>query len=160
MGSGAGSTAGRSHTPARGQPVAHPTDRPPPAAADPDHAEAPTALLLSLPFWFCQCGRRPAARKATACTDSCTWWHTRSPASGIRTEWVPAAVRGSPTVPRMNNDPALISQARQQFYNGKVGPPTVNPAPRGTTGAPNRSTTGYARSAGTATTGPTSGKHR
>jgi hypothetical protein len=116
--------------------------------------------VLSLPFWFCDCGRRPAARKATACTGSCTWWHTRSPASGILTEWVFAAVRGSPTVPRMNNDPPLISQARQQFYNGKVGPPTVNPASRGTTGAPNRSTTGYARSAGTATTGPTSGKHR
>jgi hypothetical protein len=31
-------------------------------------------------------------------------------------------VRGSPTVPRINNDPALICQARQQFYNGKVSP--------------------------------------
>jgi len=54
--------------------------RQPPTPAD---AEAPTALLLSLPFWFCDCGRRPAARKATACTGSCTWWHTRSPASRI-----------------------------------------------------------------------------
>jgi hypothetical protein len=101
--------------------------RQPPTPAD---AEAPTALLLSLPFWFCDCGRRPAARRATACTGSRTWWHTRSPASGILTEWVFAAVRGSPTVPGMNNDPELISQPLQQFYNGKVGQPTVNPAPQ------------------------------
>jgi hypothetical protein len=42
--------------------------------------------------------------------------------------------------------PSFISQALHQFYNGKVGPPTVNPA-GGTTGTPNRSITGYARSA-------------
>jgi hypothetical protein len=36
-----------------------------------------------------------------------------------------AAIRGPPTLPRMNNDPEVISQALQQFYNGKVGPPTV-----------------------------------
>jgi hypothetical protein len=39
-----------------------------------------------------------------------------------------AAVRGSPTVPRINNDPALISQARQQFYNGKVSPTYSEPS--------------------------------
>jgi len=38
------------------------------------------------------------------------------------------AVRGSPTVPRINNDPELISQARQQFYNGKVSPTYSEPS--------------------------------
>jgi hypothetical protein len=73
--------------------------------------------------------------------------HLVAHASGILTEWVFATVRGSPTVPRMNNDPEVILQALQQFYNGKVGPPTVNPASRRTAGTPNRSITGYPRSA-------------
>jgi hypothetical protein len=39
-----------------------------------------------------------------------------------------AAVRCTPTVPRINNDPELISQALQQFYNGKVGPTYSEPS--------------------------------
>ena len=68
MGVGAGSTRSRSH-PRRASRSRHErTGRP--AAADPDDAETPAALLLSLPFWFFDCGRRSAARKATACADA------------------------------------------------------------------------------------------
>ena len=77
-------------TPRPGVTRAHPME-PPPAASD--HVEAPTALLLCLPFWFCDRGRRSATRKAPACAGSCTWWHTRSPASGTLGEWVLAAIR-------------------------------------------------------------------
>ena len=63
-------------------------------------------------------------RPALAAAPGGTRDHRRagSPRAGVR------RVRGSPTVPRMNNDPALISQARQQFYNGKVSPTYSEPS--------------------------------
>ena len=57
-------------------------------------------------------------------------------------------MRGSPTVPRMNNDPALISQARQQFYNGKVSPTHSEPSTPWHNGhTKSFNNRGYARSA-------------
>ena len=63
-----------------------------------------------------------------------------------------AAAGGPPKVLRMDNGPEFISQALQQFCDGKVGSRTFRPG-RGTTDISNPSTTGYARSASTATTG-------
>ena len=73
--------------------------------ATPADAEAPTTLLRCVPFWFCQCDQRSATRKAPACAGSCTWWHTRSPASGTLTSGCspPSAThrrcRASTTIP-------------------------------------------------------------
>ena len=108
----------------------------------------PTALLRCVPFWFCQCDQWSATRKAPACAGSSTWWHTRSPASGTLSEWVLAAIRGPPTVPRINNDPELISQALQQFYNGKVSPTYSEPSTPWHNGhTKSFNNRGYARSA-------------
>jgi hypothetical protein len=41
-----------------------------------------------------------------------------------------AAIGGPPTVPGINNNPELISQALQQFYNGKVSPTYSEPSTR------------------------------
>ena len=69
-------------------------------------------------------------------------------------EKVFAAAGGPPKVLRMDNGPELVSQALQRFCDGKVGH-VLHPAgyaveQRATS---NRSTTDYARSASTATTG-------
>jgi hypothetical protein len=73
-------------------------------------------------------------------------------------EAVFAAVGGPPMVLRMDNGPEMISQALQRFCAGQVGLSYIPPDNRGRTGTSNRSTTGYARSASTATTGRTSWK--
>jgi hypothetical protein len=64
-----------------------------------------------------------------------------------------AAAGGPPKVLRMDNGPEFISQALQQFCDGRVGTSYIPPDNRGTTDTSNRSTTVYARSASTATTG-------
>ena len=68
-------------------------------------------------------------------------------------EAVFAAAGGPPKVLRMDNGPELVSQALQRFCDGKVGLSYIPPGTRGTTATSNRSTTGYGRSASTATTG-------
>lgn len=60
---------------------------------------------------------------------------------------------GPPIAQRMDNGPKLISQALQRFCDGKVGLSYIHPVHRGKTATSNRSTTDYARSASTATTG-------
>ena len=57
------------------------------------------------------------------------------------------AVHGVPMVLRMDNCPELVSQALQQFCDGKVELSYIPPDNRGTTATSNRSTTACARSA-------------
>jgi putative transposase len=64
-----------------------------------------------------------------------------------------AAAGGPPKVLRVDNGPEFISQALQQFCARKVGMVYIPPDNRGTKGTSNRSTTDYAGSASTATTG-------
>ena len=65
-----------------------------------------------------------------------------------------AAVGGPPKVLRMDNGPELVSQALQRFCEGEDRHrPTFRRAARGSTATSNHSTTDYARSASTATTG-------
>jgi len=68
-------------------------------------------------------------------------------------EAVFATAGGPPIALRMDNGPELISQVLQRFCDGKVGLSYIHPVHRGTTATSNRSTTDYARSASTATTG-------
>jgi len=58
-----------------------------------------------------------------------------------------------PRVLRMDNGPEFISQALQQFCDAGLECPTLRPGRRGITCISNRSTTDYARSVSTATTG-------
>ena len=74
-------------------------------------------------------------------------------------ERVFAAAGGPPQVLRMDNGPELVSQALQQFCEGKVGLSYIPPGRRGITATSNHSTTGYGRNASTATTGPPCSKH-
>jgi putative transposase len=68
-------------------------------------------------------------------------------------EKVFTAAGGPPKVLRMDNGPELVSQALQQFCDGKVGLSYIPPDNRGTTATSNHSTIAYERSASTATTG-------
>jgi hypothetical protein len=64
-----------------------------------------------------------------------------------------ATAGGPPMVLRMDNGPELVSQALQRFCGDRIGMSYIPPDNRGTTATSNRSTTAYARSASTATTG-------
>ncbi len=64
-----------------------------------------------------------------------------------------AVAGGPPKVLRMDNGPELVSQALQRFCENKPDCSTSHQDARGSTATSNRSTTGYVRSASTATTG-------
>ena len=59
----------------------------------------------------------------------CTWWNDRSPPNilSIELKKVFAAAGGPPKVLRMDNGPEFISQALQQFCDGKAGMSYIPP---------------------------------